>query len=354
MTESKNVNHKTGPLPECATLAVGSLPHTDAGAAVDAMIKYNPVCPGWPQLPKIDFRESMYVQYSEGMPAAVVDVEERRIYFDVEKAPEEMAVFYEHYLADDVDYCAFSPDFARGFSLLIDRLPATGAKFSKGQVTGPISFGLSVTDDEKKPVLYHADLFEAVVKTLACKGRWQVESFRNAAPEQHPVIFFDEPYLTQVGSAMISLSREQVIANLNECYAAIDGYTGTHVCGGTDWGLLAATDVDILHFDAFEHMQELLIYEKEIAAFIERGGMLAWGIVPTGKNAFDITPGELAGDVHAAAGKVAGFGGGVSQEDVLSRSFISQSCGLGSRDIVTAEKCLSLAKGISDALRGQL
>ena len=37
----------------------------------------------------------------------------------------------------------------------------------------------------------------------------------------------------------------------------IDGYTGTHVCGGTDWGLLAATEVDILHFDAFKHMQEI-------------------------------------------------------------------------------------------------
>ncbi|MFA6000776.1 MAG: hypothetical protein WC828_01520 [Thermoleophilia bacterium] len=354
MTESTNMNDKTGPLPECATLAVGSLPHTDAGAAVDAMLKYNPVCPCWPQLPKIDFRESMYVQYSEGMPAAVVDVEGRRIFFDVEKAPEEMAVFYEHYLADDVGHCALSKDFARGFALFIDRLPVQGAKFSKGQVTGPISYGLSVTDNEKKPVLYHADLFEAVVKTLAFKGRWQAESLRSAAPDQHPVIFFDEPYMTQVGSAMISLSREQVVANLNECYAAIDGYTGTHVCGGTDWGLLAATDVDILHFDAFEHMQEMLIYEKEIAAFMERGGMLGWGIVPTSKKAFDITAAQLAGDIHAAAGKVAGFGGGVSQEDVLSHSFVSQSCGMGSRDIETAERCLSLAGDISDALLGQL
>lgn len=354
MAEAKNIDDTSKPLPECATLAVGSLPHADAGAAVDAMLENNPVCPGWPQLPMVDFRESMYVQYSEGMPAVVVDMENRRISFDIEKAPQEMADFYEHFLADDVGYCAITPDYARGFDMLIDRLPIPGARFSKGQVTGPISFGLSVTDNEKKPVLYHTDLFEAVVKTLAFKGRWQAESFRRAAPEQLPVIFFDEPYLTQVGSAMISLSRDQVAACLNECYAAIDGYTGTHVCGGTDWGLLAATDVDILHFDAFEHMQELLIYEKELAAFMERGGMLAWGIVPTDSKAFDLTAGELAGQVISAAGRIAGFGGGVSQEDVLNRSFISQSCGLGSRDIGTADKCLSLATSVADALRGQL
>ncbi len=341
-------------LPRCATLAIGSLPHTDPEAAVDMMLKYNPVCPGWPQLPKIDFREGMYIQYAQGMPAAVVEEEGRKIYFNIEKAPEEMAGFYEHYLAEDVDYCAITAEYARGLDLMLGRLPVPGALFTKGQVTGPVSFGLSVTDSARKPVLYHEDLFEAVVKTLACKGRWQAERFREAAPEQQPIIFFDEPYLTQVGSAMISLSREQVISFLNECYAAVDGYTGTHVCGGTDWGLLASTGVDILHFDAFKHLQELLIYEKEIAAFMERGGVLAWGIVPTGRKAFEMNTRELAERVLAGAEKVAGFGAGLSTEAVLERSFISESCGLGSRDIETAERCLSLAAAVSDVLASQI
>ena len=100
----------------------------------------------------------------------------------------------------------YQPDYARGFDEMVNRLPAEGARFTKGQVTGPMSFGLTVTDAAKKPVLYHDDLFEAIVKTLAAKGRWQVERFREAAPDLHPVIFFDEPYLTQVGSALISLS----------------------------------------------------------------------------------------------------------------------------------------------------
>lgn len=342
------------PLPECATMAIGSLPHTDVSAAVDAMISYNPLCPGWPQLPKVDFREGMYIQYAESMPAAVVEEESRRIWFDLEKAPMEMADFYEHYLADDVDYCAISADYARGLDLLIERLPVAGALFTKGQVTGPVSFGLTVTAGAKKPVLYEADLFEAIVKTLAFKGRWQAEIFRKVAPKQLPIIFFDEPYLTQVGSAMISLPPEQVISSLNECYAAIDGLSGTHVCGGTDWALLASTAVDILHFDAFRHLQELLIYEKEIAAFMERGGMLAWGIVPTGRKAFESDAKTLAEQVMAGARKVASFGAGLSTTDVLANSFISESCGLGSRDVETAEHCLQLAAGVSDVLRTQI
>jgi len=341
-------------LPRCATLAIGSLPHTDAEAAVEMMFRYNPVCPGWPQLPKIDFRESMYIQYAEGMPAAVVEEDGRRIWFDLEKAPGDMTFFYEHYLEDDLDHLAISPAYARGLELMAARLPSPGARFAKGQVTGPVSFGLSVTDAAQKPILYHDDLFEAIVKTLAFKGRWQAERFRQVAPELQPVIFFDEPYLTQVGSAMISLPAEQVVSCLNECYAVVDGYTGTHVCGGTDWGLLASTDVDILHFDAFRHMQELLIYEKEIAGFMERGGMLAWGIVPTGGKAFEGNSRELAEMVLAGVHKVAGFGGSITEEAVLESSFISESCGLGSRDEKTAERCLSLAAEVSDVLISEL
>lgn len=341
-------------LPRCATLAVGTLPNMDAEAAVELMFRNNPVCPGWPQLPKIDFRESMYVQFAEGMPAAVVEEASRRIWFDLEKAPEEMAFFYEHYLEEDLDFLAISPDYARGFEPMAARLPSAGARFAKGQVTGPISFGLTVTDAAQKPILYHDDLFEAIVKTLAYKGRWQVERFRQAAPELEPVIFFDEPYLTQVGSAMISLPAEQVVSCLNECYAAVDGYTGTHVCGGTDWGLLASTDVDILHFDAFRHMQELLIYEKEIAGFMERGGILAWGIVPTGRSAFERNSRELAEMILSGAQKVAGFGGSLSEESVLEHSFISESCGLGSRDEETAERSLSLAAEVSGVLSSEI
>jgi len=338
----------------CATMAIGSLPFTDPEQAVDLMLRNNPECPGWPQLPRIDFREGMYIQFAEGMPAAVVDAGHERIWFDAGQAPERMADFYEHYLSEDVDYCSISANYARGLDSFIKRLPVEGALFTKGQVTGPVSYGLTVTTGDQKPVLYNADLFEAVVKALAMKGRWQAERFRAAAPEQTPVIFFDEPYLTQVGSAMISLPPEQVTASLNECYAAVDGLTGTHVCGGTDWGLLAGTDVDILHFDAFEHLRELLLYEKEIAGFLERGGMLAWGIVPTDERALDLEAGEMAGRVSVAAEKVAAFGGGLSAQDVLRSSFISQACGLGSRTEETARRCLELAAEITDVLRPQI
>ncbi len=346
------------PLPKCASLAIGSLPHTSVTAAVDLMIEFNPVCPAWPQLPRLDFREDMYVQFSECMPGVVLDLARRRLWFDMDRTPIEMAGFYERYLAQETGLCHISADYARGLEPFLERLPTPEALFVKGQVTGPSTFGLSVKDGENRPVLYQEHLFDAVVKALQLKGSWQAERFLAAAPDLTPVIFFDEPYLTQAGSAMISLPPEQISASLSECFAPVaakGGYAGTHVCGATDWGLLAETDVDILHFDAADHAQEFFLYKNEIAAFLERGGLLAWGMIPTDERSLDLSGGEVADRVMAAAERVAGFAPtGIDAEAVLKHSFVSQSCGLGSRSTAVAERCLALATETASLLAAQL
>lgn len=342
-------------MPLCATLAIGTLPHTDAREAVDFMLRHHPECPSWPQLPQADFREGMYIQYSEGMPAVVLDLEGRKVFFDTGSAPDELASFYEELLSGDRRRCRISTEYARGFEPMLGRMPAEGARFIKGQVTGPSSFGLTVTDEGGKPVLYQADLFEAIVSALACKGAWQEERFREVAPGLEPVVFFDEPYLTQVGSAMISLPPEQVIANLNTCFEAINGLTGIHVCGGTDWGMLIHTDVDILHFDAWDHSQEFLIYERELDSFLSRGGLIAWGIVPTDTRAAEADAPALAGIVADMAAKLAGFTAGrLSPEDVLRRSFISESCGMGTLSSDLSKRCFELAGQVSHALKKEI
>ena len=52
---------------------VGSFPHTDARLLTDRILARFAEMPAWPQMPARDWRESMYVQYSEGLPGAVVD-----------------------------------------------------------------------------------------------------------------------------------------------------------------------------------------------------------------------------------------------------------------------------------------
>src|SRR5450756_1879290 len=128
----------------------------------------------------------------------------------------------------------------------------------KGHVTGPISFGLTVTDQDLRSSLYNDLLADTIVKNMALNARWQIRQLRSV--RDNVIMFVDEPYLAAFGSAFISLSREQVIALLDEVFEAIHlegALAGVHCCANTDWSVLLATQVDILNLDAYGYLENL-------------------------------------------------------------------------------------------------
>ena len=83
---------------------VGSFPHTDPRALVEEIFRRFTVLPAWPQLPARDWLESMYVQYSEGLPGAVVDRATQRIYFASGNGFEgRLEAFYQAVVEEDVE-----------------------------------------------------------------------------------------------------------------------------------------------------------------------------------------------------------------------------------------------------------
>ena len=56
----------------------------------------------------------------------------------------------------------------------------------KGQVTGPVSWGLTVADQNRKPVLYDDVLAEAVAKHLRLKATWsELAAAQDCASDHH-------------------------------------------------------------------------------------------------------------------------------------------------------------------------
>ncbi|MFH1352436.1 MAG: hypothetical protein ABIH68_02550 [bacterium] len=141
------------------TTGIGSLPFKNTEQAIEVVKKFD--IPFWPQLPKKSFLENMYVQYAEGLPFARINEERQNIHFELDNPDEkELENFYEKVLSEDVDYFAISKEKASGLHAVLDKpLPS---KKMKGQITGPVSFGLTVTDENKKPVFYH-DVFKEIL-----------------------------------------------------------------------------------------------------------------------------------------------------------------------------------------------
>ena len=156
-------------LAACPTV-VGSFPHREPTRLLDQIFRSLPEMPAWPQLPARDFRESMYTQYSEGLPGAVIDAKNERIHFSTQgRFHEELEGFYQAIVEEDVERFAISREYALGLHLFLDRLRSSDAKkplWLKGQVTGPFSFAMTVTDENKRSIAYSTELNEIAVQGI--------------------------------------------------------------------------------------------------------------------------------------------------------------------------------------------
>lgn len=330
--------------------AVGSVPHTDPQVACELVLEHFPQLPAWPQLPRRSFTENMYVQFSERFPGVVLDVENQRVIVDRRQdlAPA-LEQLYAAYLENDLGFAAIGPDYAAGLaqflSSFVTHSPSPVAL--KGQVTGPVSWGLTVVDQDRRPVLYDEVLADALARHLRLKAAWQERELRRLCPRT--IIFVDEPYMSSFGSAYVSLEREQVITLLEEVFAGIEGLKGVHCCGNTDWSLLLATSVDILSFDTYEYAETLALYPDAVRAFLDRGGMIAWGITPKTDVVWRETAESLAARLEEAIDLLVRKG--VPRDDILAASLVTPSCGVGTLDEPAAERALALTAGVAGVMR---
>ncbi len=335
--------------PRGLATAIGSFPHSEPGPALELIEKYLPTAPAWPQLPKRGLKENMCPQFSSGLPALELDEGEGKVYFRIgEDLPAELEKFYLKVIEDDLDYFGLTPDYALGFHSLLkylsdrDRYPLV-----KGCVTGPITFGLTITDQDRKPSLYHPEIFDAITKAISIKARWQVKKLAPFC--DLPIIFIDEPYLASVGSALISLQVEEVIAKLNEVIAAVHqegARAGVHCCANTDWSILMRTEVDIISFDAFGYAKNLLLYAEDIRGFFRRGGFLAWGITPSTDAIEDQEVDSLWSRLITSWQRLEELG--FDREELARRALITPSCGMGTVTPAQCEKILRVNLEISE------
>ena len=335
--------------PNCRATGIGSTPHGDAAAAVDFVLTHFTEIPFWPQLPRRDFRENMYAQFAEYVPGLRLDEADERVFVQLGGDwLEEAEEFYNAFLDEDPARFATSEEYAAGLYEMLRRGPLADAWAVKGQVTGPISFGLQVTDQNRRPSFYDEMMKDVIIKNVLRQAQWQEAQLRTLHPRT--IISIDEPFLSMFGSAYASLSREEVIGALEEVFSGLDGLTATHCCANTDWSLLLETSVDILSFDAYEYSENLALYPDALRRFLNRGGMLAWGLIPNTSPAADEITLEGAWEVFDRALRLferKGF----DRRELLPRSFITPACGTGTLPVPVAEKVMRLAVELSAWVR---
>ncbi|MDR2339252.1 MAG: hypothetical protein LBF40_03835 [Deltaproteobacteria bacterium] len=334
------------------TLAIGSFPYEDTKTALDNMGRCLDV-PAAPQMVRLSPWEDMLLGAVDGIPFVEADGDSRVIIAPEKGREENLASFYEGFYSDDFSFLRRAPRASEGLDSFLARAksdPSFGKGFLKTQIVGPLTFGQSVKVEGAFGLVDDPGLLEAACYALGAKVGLEAGLIRGLG--RSPIVFFDEPGLSGYGSAFSTLSEERVLASLGQsAQAARQGgevLIGCHVCGNMDWGLLARAGLDIINCDAFGYLESVALYPRELKAFLEKGGYLAWGIVPTNEWNKDIKAGFLADRL------MEGLRGldkhGVPLKLLTERALLTSSCGLGGLPPEVATAVLALLPEVKERL----
>jgi hypothetical protein len=167
-------------------------------------------------------------------------------------------------------------------------------------------------------------------------------------------MFIDEPGLQFLWSAMSGYGDQPARADMDLFFSMIERPRGVHLCGNPDWDFLLGMDLDILSLDVYTNREVFVAYAKAIREFLDRGGIIVWGVVPTNfepfeKENIDSLISRLQGIWLALDKK------GIDQDFLLSRSLLSPAtcCLVNPDGEKTVEKAFAVVRVLSETLRSK-
>jgi hypothetical protein len=332
----------------CQTTAMGIMPHTDVDKALELALTLDIPC--WPQLPKVNYFEDMYAQVSEHFPGITLDPEKREIHFSIDRFYEDLEEFLQRW--DDESYFRLSPGYSVVFHRFLEQ-DLSRYRHVRGQSIGPVSYGLKILDEENKPMIYYEEVRQIIFDFVAKKLQAQLSEMREVHPGSF--VWVDEPGLEMIFMAITGYTSERAREDYRLFLENFPGPKGVHLCGNPDWSFLLQMDLDVLSLDVFARGHIFSRYSDDIRDFIDRGGIISWGITPTLSEEFEKE------NIESMIAMLDGLwksldGAGIPYEQLLSRAWLAPArCCLVNRDgEETVAKSFRLLQEVADHFKAKL
>ncbi len=313
--------------------SIGALPHQDPDAATELILGTQPGLPATPSLPRRSPLEGTLQQAMWGIPGVRIEPD-GQIHLDPSRIDTDTAL----------DDPGFDAEPYRGLRGFLDAVAGRTGPV-KTQLTGPVTLGLALTmHGVSAPVA-----FRVAERVVIERAAALVATMRNALPEARLVVFLDEPALVGTAQLGFPLDTEAIIDLVSGVLAAIehDATTGVHCCGEADWTAILMAGPKVLSLPVGAQIDRVM---GSLTAFLEGGGWIAWGAVPT-----SAPVGERAGLYWKTLSKrwCSMVQQGADPVLIRRRSLITPHCGLGEHGPEQAEHVLRLCAKVARSLQEQ-
>lgn len=338
---------------------IGSLPGKDTDLALELILEKMPYAPHWPQLPQRGKGEGFVLQFLNPLLKSGLLVNEGKdTVFDTNNPlwEEKVKDFYalaKRAKEDDLEALeqfSLPKEFGEGFYAFLDKLrnqENSKAHYYKGHLAGPLTISFILKDKDGNLSCQNELLRDILVKTLSLSAKWQIKTL--ASLGKKIIIFVDEPAMGILTNSDVELKRENILKDLNEVCEEIqkqDALTGVHSCDAMDWSLLFESKAQIVNFDSYQFGLSLFPYLTSLKSFLKRGGILAWGMIPTKEEAFLETGESLFYKLNLLWEELGEKG--VDQNLLKKQAMITPACGVGLLKVELANHIYNLAKKLGE------
>ncbi|MBW1780974.1 MAG: hypothetical protein JRL30_09575 [Deltaproteobacteria bacterium] len=336
--------------PKFTATNMAYVPYRDTKRAIRVILDSFPDAPTLPALTR-----SMK-HMLEGIPCIVFDREKRQVLLDPSPEREaEIFEFYERYEAEDLDYFAITRDTAPWFYALLDKLKQERSpelRWVGFQTAGPVLLADVIKQRDGNPSFHNETLLDILIKSSSMKSRWLEKKIKQALPGVEVIAGLPETTLINFTSAGGGGTRETIIDAINRGFEGLNCLTWIHCCANIDWTLLTDSRVDVINFDAYQYADKIALYHKEFKAFLKRGGMLAWGIVPVTNELIEKeTVKGLVERLERGIERLVSKG--IDREMMASSSWLMPCCDTVLMTPENSDRAFSMTREISQIMRSK-
>jgi hypothetical protein len=320
---------------------IGSLPFTSTRQAIRMISEHCAETPFWPQLPRLSESESIIGQ-GVGIVADMLEPRQNGYGYQVKSGRIDAVVEALHSSSGQLTTAN-----AVGFGVFEEAMRSQtfeSASAIKGQIEGPITLATYLFY-RGRAFLADASLFAAVAFHISQVVCWQIERLKVFGKQV--LIFVDEPALCLDDAVSNGICQERRLNALSAIFddvRARGAFSGLHCCAAHPFSRMCLAKPDVVSFDAHGGL-ERFFEDQRALDFVENGGWVAYGLIPTSRDLSAINPASIFSRWLLAA-SMAG-----DPQQLAQRAMITATCGLGLLEPSSVTKSFDLAHNVARLMR---
>lgn len=338
-------------------LPLGTLPYDNIKHTTAMMAKLFRDIPFIAMLPNLSRSENITRRFFEHLPGISYSDDGQ---FIMEARTQEYAkgmaaldAAYKNPDSDEVEKFGYDAEFMEKFFQMIKKFKSHTAVIN---LPGPFTVSQILTPIAEEQVLADKSYKKMFTQAVCVKALKIIRQIYKTNPNTTPVVILEEPALGQLSLIKHEneiINNDFVVELLYKVISKIKTYgavAGVQCLDKCDWSIPIKAGADLISFDAYRNPNNLSIIKKPLTDFLNKGGMINWGIVPVTS---DIVVQGIKADyiykrLMLAMDSV--INSGVPSELIYNSAIISVNGDMDKLSVLFAEKALMMLSQLTSRL----